>query len=70
VSAKTRTYVVEDNAGNIRLIEAGTPAQARGHATRTDFKVRVPSQAELIKILTGASPPEIEVATAESKDEE
>lgn len=53
MSAPTRIYLVRDNAyGDQRLIRAGTPAQAVRHAARSQFKVEVASQDDLVAAIS------------------
>lgn len=65
---KTRTYAVEGPKG-LRLIDAKTPAQAIRFATRGEYKAKVPTQKELIEILTGPNPPKVESFVDDGADD-
>ncbi len=53
--AKTRIYLVTDLQGNATLVDAMTPAQARGYVTRKQYAIRVATQQQLVDMLsTGA----------------
>jgi len=65
--AKTRIYLVTDLQGNATLVEAASPAQARGHVTRNNDRVMLASQAQLVEQLTAGA--KVECASTEEEPE-
>ena len=59
----TRVYYVVNKAGDERLVEAASPAQARSHAARDDYTVVVASQKRCVDMGKGGF--KVEVAGEE-----
>lgn len=66
-----RIYLVRNtDTGAERLIRAGNVAQARNHAARDTLDVSVATQDQLVNLLTGAEPIEVEDASQAADEAE
>lgn len=62
----TRLYLIRNtDTGEERLVRAPNAARALAHITRTSYTATVASQEQLVALLTGEAPAEIEDATRE-----
>ncbi|HWS75059.1 MAG TPA: hypothetical protein VN324_07955 [Quisquiliibacterium sp.] len=57
------------DTGEERLVRAPNAARALAHITRTSYTAEVASQEQLVALLTGEAPAEIEDATREPSAE-
>lgn len=52
MATSTRIYAVEDSKSKtVALVEASTPAQARGHCARKQYAAKVATQTQLVELL-------------------
>ncbi len=64
----TRIYMVTDNSGKNKLVEASTPSGALRHVAKTYFDVKVASQKDIVNLMKDGQ--EVETATIQEDQTE